>query len=97
MAGKVRLTFGQPVIPLRFGSSPALARTIADLAPYSISDLDAYTIGMLDQSQPVKLVFGGGQIRLMGGFPTATGIIEALTNYTIADLGTLTIAELANL
>lgn len=96
MAGELRLQFGQPEVMLRFGATP-LALTIADLDPYLISDLDAYTIGMLDQGEGLRLVFQGGEMVLSMGFPTATGIIEALTNYTILDLGTLTIAELANL
>lgn len=97
MAGKVRLLFGQPRVILRFGSSPALAQTALDLAPYLASDLEAYTAAMLDQNSPTKLVFSGGHTRLMGGFPTATGIAERLTNYTALDLDPYTAAELDNL
>jgi hypothetical protein len=96
VAGALKLSLGGTPVVLQFQSSP-LATTIADLAPYLVSDLDGYTVGMLDQGEGLRLVMQGGAMPLLMGTADKVGIIERLTDYTILDLDPYTIAELDNL
>jgi hypothetical protein len=93
LGSELRLTLGQPELVLTFGSTP-LAYTVADLAPFLVSDLAGYTIGQLDQGEGVRLVFQGGEMPLVFGKLTPAGLIENLTDYTVADLAAFTVAQL---
>lgn len=79
------------------GAGP-IGPTIADLAPYIISDMAGYTVELLG-AVPVSLILrdSGREMVMYVGMPPFAGIIENLTPYTILALDPYTIAQLDDL